>query len=383
VTRAVLLFAREPSAAGGFGRRLARLRWKRWLGEASEHTADERTSAAHVFAGASVGLVVGEETAFPEPVAQIPELASGRVIPALGVRMEDLPPVHTLRELERAGLPPVRETAAASPRLAVLFDPAAMPPAPAESLAAYAARIQGEATSRPADSGFRALVFEEPSDHPRPELVELLPRTARNLCDVGCSAGGAGAAWKGRAAGGRVIGIENDPRAARIAAGHLDRVLTADALKGLETLGREDARFDAFLFADILEHLEDPVRALGLARRLAEPGARLVASVPNVGHLSLVRDLVAGRFDPVPAGLADAGHLRWFSRDFLREVLEEAGWRVEDIHGLPGGPAPDVEKFLGALADWEQLDRESLGTYQWIAVAVADAVADAGSPSKV
>jgi len=170
-----------------------------------------------------------------------------------------------------------------------------------------------------------------------------------------------------------VIGIENDPRAARIAAGRLDRVLTADALKGLEALGREDARFDAFLFADILEHLEDPVRALCLARRLAEPGARLVASVPNVGHLSLVRDLVAGRFDLVPAGLADAGHLRWFSRDFLREVLEEAGWRVEDIHGLPGGPAPDAEKFLGALADWEHLDRESLGTYQWIAVAVADA----------
>ena len=56
----------------------------------------------------------------------------------------------------------------------------------------------------------------------------------------------------------------------------------------------------------------------------------------------------------------------------LREALEEAGWRVEDIHGLPGGPAPDAEKFLGALADWEDLDRESLATYQWIAVAVAD-----------
>lgn len=375
MTRAVLLFARESTFGGGFGRRLARLRWKRWLGETSEHTADERTPAAAVFAGASVGVLVGEETAIPEPVSRIPELARGRVLPALAVRMEDLAAVHTLRELQQAGLPPAGENAGALPQLAVLFDPAAMPPAAAESLAAYAARIRREAASRPADPAFRALVFEEPSDHPRPELVELLPRSARNLCDVGCSAGGVGAAWKRRATGGRVTGIENDPRAARFAGGRLDRVLTADALKGLEALGREEARFDAFLFADILEHLEDPVRALCLARRLAEPGARLVASVPNVGHLSLVRDLVAGRFDPVPAGLADAGHLRWFSRDFLREVLEEASWRVEDIHGLPGGPAPDAEKFLGAFADWEHLDRESLGTYQWIAVAVADASA--------
>src|SRR5712692_2340178 len=101
VTRAVLLFAREPSAAGGFGRRLGRLRWKLWLGEASVHTTDEPTLAAAVFAGAQVGVLVGEETALPEPVSEFLELASGRVLPALGVRVEDLAPVHTLRELEQ------------------------------------------------------------------------------------------------------------------------------------------------------------------------------------------------------------------------------------------------------------------------------------------
>jgi SAM-dependent methyltransferase len=369
VTRAVLLFAREPSAVTGYGRRLGRLRWKRWLGEASEHTADERTSAAAAFAGASVGVFVGEETAIPEPVSQILELARGRVLPALGVRMEDLAPMHTLRELQQAGLPPAGQTAAASPQLAVLFDPAAMPPAPAESLAAYAARIRDEAASRTADPGFRALVFEEPSDHPRPELVELLPLDARNLCDVGCSAGAAGAAWKDRVPSGRVTGIESDSRAAAIARRRLDRVVAADALEGLEALRQEGVVFDAFLFADILEHLEDPIRALSLARRLARPGARLVASVPNVGHLSLVRDLVLGRFDPVPAGLADVGHLRWFSRTFLCEAFEEAGWDVEEVRGHTGGPAPEADEFLASLSDWQNLDHQSLRTYQWIVVA--------------
>ena len=373
MTRAVLLFAREPSAAIDYGRRLARLRWRRWLGEASEHTIDEKTLAAGVFAGAEVGVLVGEETALPEPVSEIRKLARGRVVPALAVRAEDLTPVHTLRELEQAGLPLSAETAVASPQMAVLFDPNAVPPASDESLAAYARRILGEAALKPGDPAFRALLVEEPSDHPRPELVELLPRTARNLCDVGCSAGGVGAAWKRGVAGGSVTGIESDPRAAAIAAGRLDRVLTADAGEALEALGREGARFDAFLFADILEHLEDPVRALCLARSLAEPGARLIASVPNVGHLSLVRDLVAGRFDPLPAGLADVGHLRWFSRDFLREALEEAGWRVEDLRSVTGVPPPDAEDFLGSLGDWEGLDRESLATYQWIAVASASA----------
>jgi hypothetical protein len=82
-----------------------------------------------------------------------------------------------------------------------------------------------------------------------------------------------------------------------------------------------------------------------------------------------VRDLVLGRFDAVPAGLADAGHLRWFTRASLGEALEEAGWRVDAIESWPGVPAPESDRFLAALSGWPGLDRESLATYQWIAVA--------------
>ena len=140
----------------------------------------------------------------------------------------------------------------------------------------------------------------------------------------------------------------------------------------LAVLGSEGERFDAFLFADVLEHLEDPAGALSLARALAHPGATLVASVPNVGHLSLARDLLLGRFDPVPAGLADAGHLRWFTRRSLAATVEEAGWRLSLIEAVPGAPAPEEEPFLAWARRWPSADPHALRTYQWIAVAVAD-----------
>jgi 2-polyprenyl-3-methyl-5-hydroxy-6-metoxy-1,4-benzoquinol methylase len=146
-------------------------------------------------------------------------------------------------------------------------------------------------------------------------------------------------------------------------------VLEGDAIARLSELTDAGERFDAFLFADVLEHLEDPIRALVLARQLALPGATLVASVPNVGHLSIVRDLLRGRFDPVAAGLADAGHLRWFTRTSLEEWLEEADWRMTAIESLPGAAAPDTEDFLRLVDGWPELDRESLLTYQWVAVA--------------
>jgi len=85
-----------------------------------------------------------------------------------------------------------------------------------------------------------------------------------------------------------------------------------------------------------------------------------------------VRDLALGRFDPVPAGLADVGHLRWFTRASLAEALEESGWRVTDIEPTAAVAPPEAEEFLLRLGRWPGLDRESLGTYQWIAEARAD-----------
>jgi hypothetical protein len=86
-----------------------------------------------------------------------------------------------------------------------------------------------------------------------------------------------------------------------------------------------------------------------------------------------VRDLVRGRFDPLPAGLADAGHLRWFTRASLEDALEEAGWKTTHVEGLPGAPAPDARDFVErAVRAFPETDPVALTTYQWVAVARAD-----------
>jgi 2-polyprenyl-3-methyl-5-hydroxy-6-metoxy-1,4-benzoquinol methylase len=357
------------AAAPDYLQRLGRLRWRRAFGAASAAATPEDATAAGL-AGASVCVLVRDERALPAPVSAPLPLPSGAVLPCAVLTVAQVPPTHTLRELEDAGLPlgPSRPDPARVP--AIAFRPAEVPAAPGETLSDYGGRLFGAATG-PVAPAFRALVFDDPSEHARPELLARLPEAALRLCDVGCAAGVAGAAWK-RASGGHVTGIENDARAAAIARGRLDRVLESDARTALARLAREGEVFDAFLFADVLEHVEDPIGLLALARRLAAPGACLVASVPNVGHLSLVRDLILGRFDLLPAGLLDAGHLRWFTRRWLEEALEEAGWKVAALDALPGAPAPDAERFLGSLSAFPGLDRESLTAYQWAAVAFPD-----------
>ena len=362
-----------------YGRAFSRLRWRRAIPADRTLEVSAQEPAREAFVGADVWVLVRDESALPWPALRFPVPEPGHVLIAAAV-LPAPPAFHTLRELEASAAPPlecsIADSSEAARSPAIAFRAADFPAAPGETVAGLLDRLTGASVQKQSDPAFRAFVFDDPSGRERQEITRHVPAGSRRLLDVGCGAGGSSAGLKGRAEGLEVCGIENDRAQAERARGRLDRVLVGDAARVLEGLAGEGRTFDVFLFADVLEHLDDPVRALSLAKSLATPGATLVASVPNAGHLSLVRDLVEGRFDPVPAGLADAGHLRWFTKTSLGEALEEAGWRLLSIEPWPGAPASDFAGFLGALSDWPDLDRESLMTYQWIAIAVAEGDGD-------
>jgi SAM-dependent methyltransferase len=292
-------------------------------------------------------------------------LAAGAAVP------ESPAFVHTLRELEGAALRPADAPAAGREPAALLFRAADFPAGAYETVNSYIERLLSGKAFLVVDPTFRVVRFEEPSDHERPELTRRLPGGALRILDVGCGAGAGIASAKIRHPAWAVTGIEWDRDLVARARSRCDRVVDGDLARILPILEKEGELFEAVVFADVLEHLEDPVAALAAGRRVAAPGARLIVSVPNVGHLSIARDLVAGRFDPIPAGLTDARHLRWFTRTFLAEALDESGWRTISIESEAGAPAPDAAAFLALAAAWPDRDLESLATYQWIAVAAA------------
>ena len=163
----------------------------------------------------------------------------------------------------------------------------------------------------------------------RPEVQALVPRSARRVLDLGCSTGALGACLRAR--GAEVVGVERDPGFAREAEGRLDRVVVADAADLPGDLGR----FDCIVAADVLEHLPDPWTALRGAVALLEPGGRVVVSLPNVRFFETFWELgVRGRWPRHDQGIFDSSHLRWFTLRDARDLLEEAGLRVEVVRPL-------------------------------------------------
>lgn len=213
--------------------------------------------------------------------------------------------------------------------------------------------------------------FAAYSTQARPEVAALIPPTASYILDVGCGTGALGASLK-QTRPVRVIGVEVDPVAAEAARGVLDAVYIGN-IETLE-LPREVADLDAVILADILEHLRDPWALLRRLAPLLAPEGRLIASLPNIRHWSVLAGLLEGEWTYLPAGILDHGHLRFFTRTSGLALIESAGFRVMRIEPIRSAGLPDLAP-LAEVCRQLSLDASTLveeaGVTQYLYVAAA------------
>jgi SAM-dependent methyltransferase len=126
--------------------------------------------------------------------------------------------------------------------------------------------------------------------------------------DIGCGTGRNLAEF---ARGDTAVGVEFSEAAVELARGRGLDCRQGDA----ETLPFEDASFDVVSAFDVLEHLRDDRAALREARRVAAPGAVLVATVPAYQWLWSQHD-------------ETHNHYRRYTRPQLVAAAESVGWRT-------------------------------------------------------
>jgi len=183
---------------------------------------------------------------------------------------------------------------------------------------------------------------EKPSsyyENIRNDLIPLIPDSARCILEVGCAAGMTGRELK-RRNGAFVAGIELDADAADAARNVLDDVVQGDIEK--MDLPYSDASFDCILFADVLEHLVDPLSTLVKVRRLLKKGGTIVASIPNVQFHGVVHQLIEGNWTYQKEGILDETHLRFFTHKEIVKLFSQAGYSIEAVEEVLD---PQYEKF--------------------------------------
>jgi 2-polyprenyl-3-methyl-5-hydroxy-6-metoxy-1,4-benzoquinol methylase len=157
----------------------------------------------------------------------------------------------------------------------------------------------------------------------------LLVGRDKRVLDVGCWKGDLGRALRGR--GCHVSGVDIDETAAAVAREHLDQVVVADLERTPLSSSFAGQTFDAIVFADVLEHVTDPLAVLSDAKGLLGPDGFVVLSIPNVTHGSVRLALLQGLWDYADTGHLDRTHLRFFSRRGLVGLVRDAGFAIDHL----------------------------------------------------
>lgn len=179
----------------------------------------------------------------------------------------------------------------------------------------------------------------------RHDLLDRISPDAKAILEFGCGEAPLGEALKKRQKC-RVVGVELDREAAAIARKRIDDVYCGDVREIVSLLHEQ---FDCIVGGDIIEHLDEPWSFLTELRRICTPGGRLLLSLPNVANASVIGDLLHGRFDYVYMGLTCVGHLRFFTRQSVDEMLTIAGWEVVSIEPQSLAQSAEQTRLLSDL----------------------------------
>ena len=162
----------------------------------------------------------------------------------------------------------------------------------------------------------------------REDVQQMINPNSKRILDVGCGKGRLGAVLKSKL-NAEVWGVEYVGDIASLAAEQLDNVISGPIEDAIVQL--PDKYFDTIIFADVLEHLVDPYTVLSKIKSKLSANGEIVASIPNVRHWSVVKNLLEGEWEYREFGIMDNTHLRFFTRKSLFNMFEKNGYKILSI----------------------------------------------------
>jgi len=163
----------------------------------------------------------------------------------------------------------------------------------------------------------------------RRDVVAAVPSNAKCVLSVGCAAGATEAELVKQ--GMKVVGVEINPEAAKIARQRGLTMLEGDASE--VDVGIAGEFYDCLIYADILEHLPDPVAVLERHVKHLKPGGIVYVSIPNFRHYSVFWELfVRGHVVYKDAGILDRTHIRITTRRTVLDWFEKVGLILTSYH---------------------------------------------------
>ena len=178
-------------------------------------------------------------------------------------------------------------------------------------------------------------------------LLPFIPADAKNIMEIGCNNGSLARAYKNINYICNYTGLDINSDMVDLARKPCDFVFEMDIESADEHFFQDAKHVDCWIFAEVLEYLNDPLALLEKIRKVIPTNGSIVACIPNMQHWSMQARLNSGDLKYETTGLLKPHHLRWFSRNTIVEMFQQAGFQI--IGGIATIAIETGEQFHSAI----------------------------------
>lgn len=194
------------------------------------------------------------------------------------------------------------------------------------------------------------------------EMLSMLPEPGfeqYRILEIGCGTGETLTRLRKLYPNAILCGIEKEPLAAKLAAG-VETVWNIEAGRMEEKLIK--AEYDYILLGGILEHLEKPEEILTKLKEYLKPDGKLIGTVHNAMHISVIAQLLRGKLAYKETGIIKAEHIHFFTAEEIVSLLSNQGYEVQNFSFCRKN-----DKYKGTLTAEEKETQKQLLQMEHIA----------------
>ncbi len=195
-------------------------------------------------------------------------------------------------------------------------------------------------------------------------LIEAPTDSSIVVMEIGCDCGATLNIIKNNYPNSITYGVDIAPGPIEIAKHIIDKAFVANI--EAEDLDIPESSFDYIIFGDVLEHLHDPLKTLRYAKKYLKKDGKIIASIPNLMNISVMKQLIHGDFTYTETGLLDKTHIHFFTYNEIKKIFKEAGFNTS-ISGISSPISTEDSDIIDKLLQIDDTpERFMYETFQYL-----------------